>query len=41
MHVGFVGSERDEKFVDATLDELAATVQELSGCRSEPLVLGT
>ncbi|KAJ5427052.1 hypothetical protein N7465_002122 [Penicillium sp. CMV-2018d] len=40
MHVGFVGSERDEKFVDATLDELAATVQELSGCRSEPLVLG-
>ncbi|KAJ5968821.1 hypothetical protein N7501_005069 [Penicillium viridicatum] len=40
MHVGFVGSERDEKFVDATLDELAATVKELSGCRSEPLVLG-
>lgn len=40
MHVGFVGSERDEKFVDATLDELAAAVQELSGCRSEPLVLG-
>ncbi|KAJ9492309.1 hypothetical protein VN97_g923 [Penicillium thymicola] len=40
MHVGFVGSERDEKFVDATLDELAAAVQEVSGCHSEPLVLG-
>ncbi|CAI7605264.1 unnamed protein product [Penicillium discolor] len=40
MHVGFVGSEKDEKFVDATLDELAAAVQELSGCRSEPLVVG-
>lgn len=40
MHVGFVGSERDEKFVDATLDELAAAVQEVSGCLSEPLVLG-
>lgn len=40
MHVGFVGSARDEKFVDATLDELAAAVQEVSGCLSEPLVLG-
>lgn len=40
MHVGFVGSERDATFVDATLDELAAAVQELSGCRSDPLVLG-
>ncbi|KAJ5963768.1 uncharacterized protein N7479_003644 [Penicillium vulpinum] len=39
MHVGFVGSERDATFVDATLDELAAAVQELSGCRSDPLVL--
>ncbi|KAJ5373177.1 AMP-dependent synthetase/ligase [Penicillium concentricum] len=39
MHVGFVGSERDATFVDATLDELAAAVQELSGCRSEPLVI--
>ncbi|CAG8044978.1 unnamed protein product [Penicillium nalgiovense] len=40
MHVGFVGSERDAAFVDATLDELAAAVQELSGCPSDPLVLG-
>ncbi|KOS38326.1 hypothetical protein ACN38_g10847 [Penicillium nordicum] len=40
MHVGFVGSARDEKFVDATLVELAAAVQEVSGCLSEPLVLG-
>ncbi|CAI7566436.1 unnamed protein product [Penicillium glandicola] len=39
MHVGFVGSEKDATFVDATLDELAAAVQELSGCRPEPLVL--
>ncbi|OQE42297.1 hypothetical protein PENCOP_c004G08019 [Penicillium coprophilum] len=39
MHVGFVGSEKDATFVDATLDELAAAVQELSGCRSEPLVI--
>jgi amino acid adenylation domain-containing protein len=39
MHVGFVGSERNATFVDATLDELAAAVQELSKCRSEPLVL--
>ncbi|KXG54093.1 AMP-dependent synthetase/ligase [Penicillium griseofulvum] len=39
MHVGFVGSERDATFVDAALDELAAAVQELSGCRSEPLVI--
>ncbi|KAJ5366847.1 hypothetical protein N7541_000788 [Penicillium brevicompactum] len=39
MHVGFVGSERDATFVDATLDELAAAVQELSECRGEPLVL--
>ena len=30
----------DATFVDATLDELAAAVQELSGCRSDPLVLG-
>ena len=41
MHVGFVGSERDATFVDATLDELAAAVQELSMCQSEPLVLDT
>ncbi|KAJ5258817.1 hypothetical protein N7524_010373 [Penicillium chrysogenum] len=40
MHVGFVGSERDGAFVDATLDELAAAVQELSGCPSGPLALG-
>ncbi|KGO76863.1 AMP-dependent synthetase/ligase [Penicillium italicum] len=40
MHVGFVGSEKDVTFVDAALDELAAAVQELSGCRSDPLVLG-
>jgi hypothetical protein len=39
MHVGFVGSERDATFVDAALDELAAAVQELSNCRSEPLVI--
>ncbi|CAG8387621.1 unnamed protein product [Penicillium salamii] len=39
MHVGFVGSERDAAFVDATLDELAAAVQELSTCQTEPLVL--
>ncbi|KAJ5825112.1 AMP-dependent synthetase/ligase [Penicillium robsamsonii] len=39
IHVGFVGSERDVTFVDSTLDELAAAVQELSGCRSEPLVI--
>ncbi|EKV14919.1 HC-toxin synthetase [Penicillium digitatum PHI26] len=41
MHVGFVGSERDTAFVDATLNELAAAVQELSDCRPDPLVLGT
>ncbi|KGO41413.1 AMP-dependent synthetase/ligase [Penicillium expansum] len=40
MHVGFVGSEKDATFVDATLDELAAAVQELSGCRPDPLALG-
>ncbi|OQD81856.1 hypothetical protein PENANT_c025G09152 [Penicillium antarcticum] len=39
MHVGFVGSEKDAAFVAATLDELAAAVQELSGCSPEPLVL--
>ncbi|CAG8890896.1 unnamed protein product [Penicillium egyptiacum] len=40
MHVGFVGSESDATFVDATLLELAAAVQELSGCPSSPLALG-
>jgi hypothetical protein len=39
MHVGFVGSEKDAAFVDATLDDLAIAVQELSGCGPGPLML--
>ncbi|KAJ5593917.1 uncharacterized protein N7459_000125 [Penicillium hispanicum] len=38
MQVGVVGSERDASFVSTILDELAATVEELSTRRSEKLV---
>ncbi|KAJ6014802.1 hypothetical protein N7540_009393 [Penicillium herquei] len=37
-HVGLVGSEQDSVFVDETLDELAATVQELSEQKLEALL---
>lgn len=36
-HIGVVGSERDAEFVDAVLDELVATVQELAIHHSERL----
>ncbi len=39
MHVGVVGSERDSAFVDAILDELVATVQELAIRPSEHVLL--
>ncbi|KAE8385733.1 hypothetical protein BDV23DRAFT_187957 [Aspergillus alliaceus] len=39
MHVGVVGSERDAAFVNAALDDLAATVQELVTRRSEHMLL--
>ncbi|KAF2102365.1 nonribosomal siderophore peptide synthase Sid2 [Rhizodiscina lignyota] len=39
-HVGVVGSERDPAFVDATLVELVANVQELAICRPEDVLLG-
>ncbi|KAH8427277.1 nonribosomal peptide synthase SidD [Aspergillus melleus] len=41
MHVGLVGSERDTALVDAVLEELTSTVEELATYSSEPLnVLG-
>ncbi|KAB8074309.1 hypothetical protein BDV29DRAFT_156789 [Aspergillus leporis] len=39
MHVGVVGSERDSRFVDAALNELAATVHELVVGPSESVVI--
>ncbi|KAJ5769535.1 hypothetical protein N7520_004094 [Penicillium odoratum] len=38
VNVGLVGSENDSLFVDEALDELAATVQELSGQKVEALL---
>ncbi|KAJ5152013.1 AMP-dependent synthetase/ligase [Penicillium capsulatum] len=38
MHVGFVGSERDMEFVDATVVELAGAVEELAGHSPKPLL---
>jgi amino acid adenylation domain-containing protein len=37
--VGVVGSERDQTFVDAMLDDLVASVQELTVSRSEDVLL--
>lgn len=39
MHVGVVGSERDSAFVNAVLDELVVTVQELAVCGSERVLV--
>jgi amino acid adenylation domain-containing protein len=38
MHVGVVGSEREPMFVDAVLDELAATVQDMATSTTRHLV---
>lgn len=40
MHVGVVGREKNTTFVNKTLDELAATIQEIATIRSEILLDG-
>lgn len=40
VHVGVVGSIRDEAFVDTTLNELVSAIQELATIRSELLLDG-